>query len=680
MNRDIRLALLGILLAAVAVGGFFYSRGDDDAAGGLEEGSPQKEALEGPRQPAVRRDLIGPNEPATRPAKPVTVEAGTAGIPQPAAANDDFGTPFGAIHGTVRDPSGGPIPGALVKLAVETVPNPAIALPIAGPSLREATTSADGLFFFDGIPTYDVYVIVASHPDFSIAKVYPLKLLPSRTTDVVVNLSAGVTVTGIVQDEGGRALAGAKVVSRYGREAQIDPIRSVERTTLTGPDGRYKLEKIMPGAKCLTAALEGYAQAVHGDVALSARGEQRPVDFILKTGGAIGGKVVGDADQPLQGIRVSAANVLTGNAADADVLAAIVETDDQGRFRIDGLAPGSYVLTAQKEGASQTARTNAAPGKMDVVLKLLSGTVVRGIVVDDETGRPIKAFNLIQSQTEQLNGRPKALMKRVIAADGAFEYTLSYVPPTLRRVYLFALAPGYSGGSVEVPLMPADGPPQPQAKDVKDLVIRVRRGAVVVGRVLDPAGNPVAGARVDLMLLASGADAGESKALGDLLKRSLLNASDGIGGISREDGRFTIAEALPGRYEVRVSHQDFAVEIVEAPVDVGARGESDVGDVRLSKGGRVFGVVLDKNHQPEEGVRVALAPQGGLVGDFKSKLTDVTGEFDFGHVMPGVYTLSIVERQGIALSFANMLAGRGTETKGITVTVAEGEEVRHELR
>ena len=33
-------------------------------------------------------------------------------------------------------------------------------------------------------------------------------------------------------------------------------------------------------------------------------------------------------------------------------------------------------------------------------------------------------------------------------------------------------------------------------KDVKDLIIRVRRGAVVVGRVLDPLGNPVAGARV----------------------------------------------------------------------------------------------------------------------------------------------------------------------------------------
>jgi hypothetical protein len=244
MNRDIRLAAIGFLVVAAGLAAFFFLREADEPSSRLEENSAAA-APEKPKTPDVRRDLGSEKKTESAPA-PKSVSSSLAdALPQPAAAVDAFGTPFGAIYGVVRDPAGKPVRDASVKLAIETVPNPAISLPIVGKSVAEAKTKDDGVYFFDGIPTYDNYVLVGAHADFATAKIHPVKLVPTRTTEIDVSFSEGVAVTGLVVDESGRPISGARVVCRWGREAAIDPIRSVERETTAGPDGRYMIERVV---------------------------------------------------------------------------------------------------------------------------------------------------------------------------------------------------------------------------------------------------------------------------------------------------------------------------------------------------------------------------------------------------------------------------------------------------
>ena len=83
-----------------------------------------------------------------------------------------------------------------------------------------------------------------------------------------------------------------------------------------------------------------------------------------------------------------------------------VTTDGQGRFRINDLEPGTYRLTAQRNGFARQEYGQRAPGRPGTTLKVAAGETIRDLVfrlvpggavggrISDQTGAPLPAMTV----------------------------------------------------------------------------------------------------------------------------------------------------------------------------------------------------------------------------------------------------------------------------------------------
>lgn len=156
----------------------------------------------------------------------------------------------------------------------------------------------------------------------------------------------------------------------------------------------------------------------------------------------------------------------------------------------------------------------------------------------------------------------------------------------------------------------------------------------LAGRVLDPKGNPVENARVDLV------ESGSS-----IMSGSSINQS----AITDADGNFEIGGIPQGIYRLRAFSRGFS-PAAEDPVVVNGRGETQDLDLHLGAGRTVSGVVLDENNRPVEGVVVS--PNRGILGgsffgfDDESNLKDGSGARTNAQ---GAFTLAGLEESMISI-------------------------------
>ena len=123
--------------------------------------------------------------------------------------------------------------------------------------------------------------------------------------------------------------------------------------------------------------------------------------------GAIKGRVVGDAGEPLAGITVYATPRASGANSRSQRTAI---ADDEGNFTIGGLEPGLYSLGASLPGYvpevdTQTGRPSSTyrPGET-ATLRLVRGGVITGAVTDPQ-GEPLVAVSVRAFRVRDLDGR-----------------------------------------------------------------------------------------------------------------------------------------------------------------------------------------------------------------------------------------------------------------------------------
>ena len=126
------------------------------------------------------------------------------------------------------------------------------------------------------------------------------------------------------------------------------------RVTLSGADGRYTLADLPAGSYTVSVTRTGYAPQTWGQgrslagtpIGLGS-GQQLPaIDFALVQGATIVGRVMDEDGSPLAGADVEALVNRFEGGADALFSAATAQTDDRGEFRLFGLAPGRYFVSA----------------------------------------------------------------------------------------------------------------------------------------------------------------------------------------------------------------------------------------------------------------------------------------------------------------------------------------------
>jgi carboxypeptidase family protein len=159
------------------------------------------------------------------------------------------------------------------------------------------------------------------------------------------------TVSGMVVSKmDGAPLKGATVWLRS------DENREHTIATTTAADGRFELRSVPAGHYSLIVHRNGYVDAQYGQKkpndlgsTLTLRPDQKLVDLVFKMGrtGVITGRVFDEDGEPMQGIRVHALREAYINGKIQLQETDGRESNDLGEFRLFGLSPGRYLISAE---------------------------------------------------------------------------------------------------------------------------------------------------------------------------------------------------------------------------------------------------------------------------------------------------------------------------------------------
>ena len=440
----------------------------------------------------------------------------------------------------------------------------------------------------------------------------PARKAPKAPPPPVTSLD--VTVT----DPAGKPVAGALVMALPAQGAYrpfgglaMEKIRS----TLTGAEGRAKLESLPPGPWNVRVHARGFVPQSRRRVASG------PLAVRLEKGGSISG-VVREArtGRPVSGARVSVpASLPVTGGWDEEASRNETTTDAEGRFRLDGIGRTGAYLVARAPGFDQ-GRREVRQGET-VELFLFPGATLAGTVRDDE-GRPVKGAEVraesdrsrIAPPTERTDARGDFLMPGLRPG----EYTV--VAREGGR------APGVAAVVVE---------PEAEAR----VEILLSEGGFVTGRVVDPDGRPLAG-RLRLEVVDE--------------QRLATSASERIAADARADGTFALGPLPPGALGIAVAAPRHATRRVEATTT--RRGTTDLGDVVLETGLAIRGRVRDREGSGLGGASVRARLRRPGERSLGEATSEADGEYVVAGLRPGAYSLTAA-LPGYATASATASAG-----------------------
>ena len=285
-----------------------------------------------------------------------------------------------------------------------------------------------------------------------------------------------------------------------------DPRTFSDRTTVSNEDGRYEFTGLPAGTYNVAAARPGFSMApdklarlfgLPGIVAIVRADEERDhVDLELQPWGAISGRIVDEAGEPIQGAYVGLLTVRYERGRRRLVPAGTQRyTDDRGEFRIYSVPPDQYVLAASVgdtlafdlagygptyypgtgatgEARFTTIRVGAEVTGLELGMVPAATASITGQLLD-AAGKPTNGgrFHLIPRSS--LSARIEAR----IGDDGKF--TFRNVPP---GQYVIQADRGRLAGQTEgefgaFPVAVGGG-------DLTGLVLRTSTGSQVAGRVI----------------------------------------------------------------------------------------------------------------------------------------------------------------------------------------------------
>ena len=439
----------------------------------------------------------------------------------------------------------------------------------------------------------------------------PARKVPKPPPTVTI---LDVTVT----DPAGKPIEGAFVLA-LPAEGAYRPFGGLAtekvRSTLTGREGKARLESLPPGPWNVVVQARGFVRQPLRRVASG------PLAVRLERGGSITGVVrEGRTRRPVVGARVSmgAGIAATGGWAE-EATRNETTTDAEGRFGLDGIGRTPANVVVRAPGFDLVA-TEARQGDR-VEIYLFPGATLSGTVRDDE-GRPVKGAAVqaeshrsrIAPPTERTDARGEFLMPGIRPG----EYTV-----VAREG---GLAPGIAAVVVE---------PETEAR----VEVLLSEGGFVTGRIVDPDTRPLAG-RVRLETIDG--------------QRIAASTSERTAADAKADGTFALGPLPPGALGIGVAAPRHATRRVE--VSVIRRGAVDLGDVVLETGLAIRGRVRDREGNGLEGasVRARLRRPG------ERRQGEATSEADGAFVVAGLeagtYRIT-AELPGYAAASATALAG-----------------------
>jgi hypothetical protein len=467
------------------------------------------------------------------------------------------------------------------------------------------------------------------------------------------------------------------------RRAQVSVTSTegqVRRTTTTDGDGRYEFVELPAGRYSVLATKAGFVTLQYGQrrpyeagtpVILSDAQTIERIDFTLPRGSVIAGRITDEFGEPIAQAQAQAQRFMYGPDGQRRLTTTqIATTDDRGEFRLYGLMPGEFVVSAAVRGNLSLGTT---PNPNDTV-DGFAPTFYPGTINSAEA-QPISLgvgeessvqFSLVGSRMSRISGtvvdsegRPAAgaqimLMSRqgsitmsmstiaLVGGDGVFnvtgvpagEHTLE-VRPVPR--------PGAVAESASVPI-------DVGTADISGLKIVTSRGTLVTGRVVwegtAPRTNPLP---IAPRVTPSSAD--PSRQMIFFTTDSVANGTlddDGnfqLGGVF---GRVFLNVPAPPGWMLKSVTLD-GDDVTDTPLDV--TGRESVTGVRITltdKLTSVAGAVTTAGGEAAKDYVVVLLPaepkEAAVAARWIRVLRpDTNGRFEARGLRPGRYVATAIE-------------------------------------
>lgn len=479
------------------------------------------------------------------------------------------------------------------------------------------------------------------------------------------------------------AIEGATIEGRVLKAGTDEPLKKVglvlrsvggeqrSQSTSTDAAGRFVLKDVEPGRYTLWADRNGYVRQAYGQrgtqrfgitVALGAGQSLSDLTFRLVPAAVIAGRVTDEDDEPIGGAVVHVAQYRYREGKRDLVPAGMGDrTSDLGEYRIFGLAPGQYFVSATPArgwGGSGALFVQEAGGKSEESYPPVyyPGTAdpARATSVDLRAGEvagaidiglmPTRAVRVRGRVFNAITGPPGRGMQVHVRARGStlfgFQGRSTYVDDAQGAFEIVGVVPGsytleagwWSEGkeySVRMPL-------EVGTSDLDGINVVLTAGAQIFGRLRVEGDTQVALSNLQVNLPPADLSSGYG----------FLEAS------VKADGSFLFPNVSDGEYRVEAwdlpedcylkSARLGGESVLETGLKISsgqAGGSLEI--VVSSTGGRVEGVAA-KEGQPFGGAHVVLVPEASRRDQarlFKLASTDQYGHFVLRGIAPGDYKL-----------------------------------------
>ncbi len=481
-------------------------------------------------------------------------------------------------------------------------------------------------------------------------------------------------------------------------QSEDDKTRSV--TVVTDENGLFEFKRVEPGRYNLTAMRVGYVSLPYGQrkpndpgaiLTLRPGQEMKDLLFRLVPSAIIAGRIYDDDGEALPGVSVTALREEYSKGKRELRSKSSAETNDLGEYRLYGLAPGHYFISAvypqwnrvggdfgdedtgpqgyaklfypgtpdQAKAGAFTVKAGEEIPSVDIPMRMVPVFTVRGHVFNQITHKPgqgTTVFMLPKARNVQWDGN--IIRAGVDKPDGSFELH-DVVPGSYRLTALWFDEGKEYSSTIAIDVGGAD---------VGGVALTLQPGSNVQGQIVWEGRPAIEKNEITIIPIMEDMN---------MVFAGMTHVAS--------NGSFTFKDMGDGTYRPSVDGQskDCYIKDVEyagaSAINEGftvVRGSDATLKITISsRGARLQGSVVDADGLPAVGVYVALvpdAPSRGVHRLYKDAQTDQEGRFDLRGIAPGDYTVfSWDEVEEGAWEDPEFL--KPFEIKGQKITVQDGD-------
>jgi len=489
--------------------------------------------------------------------------------------------------------------------------------------LISAVSDSAGQFALQGPATHRLEIL-AGAVGYLRPESFDFPLTGDGRTGPTIALEPAAAVSGRVVDASGEGIAGATVSMSEKQSGGMIRIRAgMPRDTpdaVTDQDGRFRISAIDPDLNYdIKADAEGFAPHKQAVGQLQPHKTVSDLVLTLDAGRAIRGSIVAADGTAIGGVELAATASSTNQGFGGGAIrfggdkptSVEASSDSDGLFAVTGLPKGKFDLTAKRSGfAPHTVTGIELEGEDDVdvgEITMMPGEALEGLVLDTD-GVPVEGAELTINETSPMSGLMMGMSVGDSApadavADPQGWFALTDLAKDLHYT-VSAGRPGFVAAHIDGITVPRTEP----------LELRLEPSSRIAGVVVDSSGDPIAGARVNMMRTRSVEAGGMA-----------MMIAFGQDTTTDIEGRFVFEEQEPGKASltgVASGYQEAELADLVIP-----KGE-DLDDVtiKLDDGAILQGRVVTPDGRPAIGASIGKVSAGRSMGPRMGRDAPVDGD------------------------------------------------------